>query len=183
MFFIPKPDIQLNSGSFVNKKSLSGQGRTIFDRERNMRMILTSKEIYHEPAGERLDEWVGRNVMAVPHLYGYQLTEEGQIRVFESAPDPESGVSLRDKILAEDLPPYSTDIATAWEVVEELSSRGWPFSIEVDQQGCIRAGIYTKEQRIRFTDGESFATAPEAICKAALLLSLAMEEAHSSEPG
>lgn len=98
--------------------------------------------------------------------------------------DEKSSVGGRDKFykLGEALvvvPPYSTNIAAAWMVLEELRSRGYQFVIDAE---CIRCGgysVYPRKQPqgmapidfwIKELDApmEYSDSAPHAICLAAL---------------
>lgn len=72
------------------------------------------------------------------------------------------------------IPPYSTNISAAWEVVEHLSP-GLLFDISRDKNGYYSAGFYKKayhgKHKIpsfeKFGLGEGI-TAPHSICLAAL---------------
>jgi len=69
------------------------------------------------------------------------------------------------------VPSYSRDISAAWEVVEKMKKDGWGFTLEVwgDDVG-YRDDQY--EATYGFQKGPHKArcdTAPEAICKSALL--------------
>lgn len=59
--------------------------------------------------------------------------------------------------------PFSTDIAAAWRVVEAMRARGWEFSVWSD--GDVIRAAFNIDQLIHQSTG---ATAPEAICRAAL---------------
>ena len=67
--------------------------------------------------------------------------------------------------------PYSTDIAAAWNLVEEMREKGWRFEIVCFENGENRARFWLKEKDGRIVlAGESpnCLSAPEAICCAAL---------------
>lgn len=80
------------------------------------------------------------------------------------------------------VPPYSTDIAAAWEVVERLASDGLYISLCDNRHGCYRlngdsvSGFWVEIVRHDAADdyptehvrGLQAPTAPEAICRAAL---------------
>lgn len=65
-----------------------------------------------------------------------------------------------------DLPPYSTDIAAAWQVVGEMRKRGW-VELHLTQytDGSVRAAFIGDDKPSSIAYGERDA---EAICLAAL---------------
>jgi hypothetical protein len=67
------------------------------------------------------------------------------------------------------IPRYSTDISAAWEVVTHLKSKNWYFMLSDENEGW-EASFYWDPHRPAFEALSS--TAPEAICKAALLAAL-----------
>ena len=130
---------------------------------------LTPKTIINEVPGPQLDHWVAENIMTIPQLYAYDHGDgEVQSYIWDEV---EENVAIRDHYLSIRLPSYSTDIAEAWKVVEELNSRGLSFGLELDGMGRVRAGSRLSEGAI-FEDREYLCTVPEAICKAALLIML-----------
>ena len=103
----------------------------------------------------------------------------------EHFPWPESGVILRkDKIgvpprlLKEDgaalrdlrtVPKYSTDIAAAWKVVEELESRGYDVKYQSRGIGGIpRVTVQRPDESGAIHGAAEEETAAEAFCRAAL---------------
>lgn len=129
---------------------------------------LTLEQVQKEVPGRTLDEWLANRVMTVPRLYVYrQMSQPGSYFV-------EFGdeLAVRDHALSEKTPAYSTNIADAWKVVEELNSRGMPFRLELDTGGVVRAGFGASEVGLDYQEVECICTVPEAICKAALLASL-----------
>jgi len=69
------------------------------------------------------------------------------------------------------VPPYSTDIAAAWDVVEKLQESGFCFFIETRGKlsQCSVEVFLTGKPSAVFDTGEVFAdTVPMAICLAAL---------------
>ena len=61
-------------------------------------------------------------------------------------------------------PPYSTDIAAAWEVVEKLLELGW--HVDIEDGWCVI--VYGGRDGKADSEMEVGETAPEAICLAAL---------------
>lgn len=80
---------------------------------------------------------------------------------------------------ADEPPPYSTDIAAAWQVVEKMLAQHWSYAVENvegDEQGRAHTGgkhsaWFAQYDRVN-EDTKSYlvieATAPLAICLAAL---------------
>lgn len=64
------------------------------------------------------------------------------------------------------IPRYSTDIAAAWLVVEEMERRGWWFHLHPNDDG-IYSMYFHKYQEGKLPTGYG-ETAPLAICRAAL---------------
>ena len=127
---------------------------------------LSREMILKELPGPQLNRWVHENVMAVPRLYAY-FDQSKQV-----LPEANKEKVNRDRALAEQIPSYSTDISTAWEVIVELNSRGLPFTINFNEHGELLVGsgfinVSFPEQNL--SSGNGF-TAPEAICKVALLV-------------
>ncbi len=134
-------------------------------------------DILNEAPGAGLDQLVAERIMTVQQLYLYQSPAEfGTIR---TPGGEEADPALRDHVLSERTPQYSTHLEDAWRIVEELNSRGWPFVVMLDEKGQVTA--WTGRQAEVHAGGEendSQLTVPEAICKAALL---AMDSAAQDE--
>lgn len=129
---------------------------------------LTAEEIQNEIPGANLDQWLAGRVMTIPRLYAYrQLSGTGGY--FAEFGEE---LAVRDHAMSEATPHYSTDIADAWKVVEELNTRGLPFRLELDAGGRVRAGFGSEDGQVEYQEVECICTVPEAICKAALLASL-----------
>jgi hypothetical protein len=130
---------------------------------------LTAEMIARENPGVRLDSWVHENIMTVPPLFAY--TEVGGPAVDYFPEGHRKRIAVSDRVLAGEVPNYSTDIATAWKVVESVNSQGWPFCIRLNKDGRVIAesGSADCNSSSFFNDGEYYSTVPEAICKAALL--------------
>lgn len=134
----------------------------------------------NEVPGPQLDHWVAENIMTIPRLYAYTHTAGDEKIYFWS--EDEEGLAIRDHALSIGLPNYSTDIADAWKVVEELNSRGLSFSLELDSMGGVhvqggQAGLDCSGAV--FDDRGYLCTVPEAICKTALLLVLENRKAQA----
>ena len=121
-------------------------------------------------AGRELDEFVGERVfkLKVERAERWWIegerdwTDDGELVYME-------GVNVRR------LPAYSTDIAAAWPVVDELRERGW--HMELDNRGTDWSVLFLqyKEpmpdcpwQLVTDEVAASAPTAPRAICLAAL---------------
>lgn len=63
-------------------------------------------------------------------------------------------------------PPYSTDIAAAWEVVEELQRQDWCFILD-NMKGFL-GNWQAHFERNRWVETAESTSAPHAICLAAL---------------
>ncbi len=117
--------------------------------------------------GEALDQRIAAEIMTVQRLYLYQTPAEyGALADFVAA-----APAVRDHALSERTPPYSSDLQDAWKIVEELNSRGWPFTVELDEMGRVTARTGPQGQ-VRVGGEDTDLTVPEAICKAALLATL-----------
>lgn len=141
---------------------------------------LTREMILGELPGPKLDRWVAENIMAIPQLYAYTHTAGDEKIYFWS--EDEEDLAIRDHALSVELPKYSTDIAEAWKVVEELNSRGLSFSLELDSMGRVHAkgGQAGLDCSGAVFDDQGFlCTVPEAICKTALLLVLENRKAQA----
>lgn len=105
---------------------------------------MTRDEILALKPGRELDALVAGKVM------GY--TTHGQFR-------EKNGVRVM-------IDRYSADIAAAWEVLEEMQKNEWDFTLK-NHKRLVHKRQY---EAIFGTPYSAFApTAPEAICKAALL--------------
>lgn len=85
---------------------------------------------------------------------------------------------------ADDPAPYSTDIAAAWKVVDQLRASGWSFSIE-DMQTTDgpqwRVALWHEESG---TPEDAFSpNAATAICLAALQASKNFDPSHPRREG
>lgn len=134
---------------------------------------LTREMVMAEVPGPQLDHWVAENIMTIPQLYAYTHCA-GENQAYYWKPDEEDA-AIRDRALSVRLPNYSTDIAEAWKVIEELNSRGLSFNLKLDAKGGIRVeggpdGL--ERSKAVFDDREYLCTVPEAICKTALLMML-----------
>ena len=142
---------------------------------------LTREMIIGAVPGPNLDHWVAENIMTIPQLYAYTHTA-GDHKIYFWSEDEED-LAIRDHALSVGLPNYSTDIADAWKVVEELNSRGLSFSLELDSMGGVhvqggQAGLDCSGAV--FDDRGYLCTVPEAICKTALLLMLENRKAQAN---
>lgn len=142
---------------------------------------LTYEMIIGEIPGPKLDHWVAENIMTIPKLYAYTHTA-GDNKIYFWSEDEED-LAIRDHALSVGLPNYSTDIAEAWKVIEELNSRGLSFSLELDSMG----GVHVQGGQVGldcsgavFDDQGYLCTVPEAICKTALLLMLENRKAQDN---
>lgn len=73
------------------------------------------------------------------------------------------------------LPEYSTDIAAAWEVVDRLRDLNW--HVVVKTKGYMLWHCVLEADFPPYMEGAIAPTAPEAICRAALLSALKRSEA------
>jgi hypothetical protein len=118
---------------------------------------MTKKEILAMKPGRELDKVVGEIV------FGYEV----KIFLFQGfAPDPYYRTPSQYGRTYEFLPNYSTDISAAWQVVEKLFREGYGLLMigDVDKFTVILAADMNYKAEAK--------TAPEAICKAALLAKL-----------
>lgn len=131
--------------------------RALFERAVEQARERRKKERIAMFAGRLLDTLVADRVMGWKTFAG----EPGYGR-------PPGKLSL----VLNEVPPYSTDIAAAWQVVEHLERTMWALSLHrsTDDNGFLAEGW----QAI-FTDPEASyhaaaPTAPHAICLAALMV-------------
>jgi hypothetical protein len=140
---------------------------------------LTEDMITEEIPGVRLDSWVHENIMIVPPLFAYTEISGPDISYFPEGHKEE--IAISDRALAEKVPGYSTDIASAWKVVETVNSRGWQFCLRLNRNGRVIAecGPENCNSSNFFNDDQYFETVPEAICKAVLLGMLEEMKVHA----
>jgi hypothetical protein len=136
---------------------------------------MTREEILAMQPGRELDARVAENVM------GYKFVQEGSTLWKEDAPFPflmyneEFGYCLYEKY--EDGWPFttfnpSTDISAAWEVVEKIGNNAeWMLYRlgHTDEEGILKYNCTFLQVFSGFSPSAKGITAPEAICKAALL--------------
>jgi hypothetical protein len=116
-------------------------------------------------AGREMDAWCAEKVMGWTKRISADhsnspiktLREMGVIYAWKDNKRKERGL---------DVPPFSTDIAAAWQVIEHFYRAGWGAGAEMDGHTGCRAfvGQFTAEAD----------TAPHAICLAALKAVLAL---------
>ena len=117
------------------------------------------------PAGPELDRLIHTKVM------GKDLTVHAPVRaVSRSLPleiHPGAVYCMQDvPALVEEPPPYSIDIARAWEVIERMRALGWILSMWNTHDG----GWYCEmETMIGAREYAESPTAPLAICRAAII--------------
>ncbi|AIQ61843.1 hypothetical protein PSTEL_00555 [Paenibacillus stellifer] len=117
-------------------------------------MTLTREEILAMEPGRLLEAKVAELVMGLDMV-------EGQLPHL-----PRYFLSDYEKTIHRDVPLYSSDISAAWEVVEHMKSKNWEFIIASEDEK-IDVTFYWDVHRM---EGAVFVgTAPQAICKAALL--------------
>lgn len=127
---------------------------------------MTDEEIRALPAGRELDALVAEQVM------GWKRVEKGHVYFWRTKEMVAELLREHPDVLAVDYfpcPYFSTEIAAAWEVVEELARRCWHLSLDYpsgnsrwEWMACFRPqppGSFV------YAD-----TAPVAICRAALLV-------------
>jgi hypothetical protein len=123
---------------------------------------MTRDEILNMPAGREMDIKIHVEIMGWMELDNSLRLSKS--RIFNK---PEVGTMYDYNV-----PNYSTDIAAAWQVVDEMWEKGFFHELAKARGGEI-ARIGNKEK----DTGDVFAeTAPLAICRAALL---AMMEADN----
>lgn len=136
----------------------------------------TREQVLAEPAGERLDAWVCEFVLG----WKWSLGMYGDCRFLDDPENPliepatpatgDEPECSRGKLHA--LPTCSTTWESAGLVVETLQRRDWDFVLDNfgnrNQWRC-HVGQGGEEGVSAYTESES---APEAICKAALLVAL-----------
>lgn len=137
-------------------------------------MTLTREEILAMEPGPELDKLIAEHVMGwsiyrydkdVPKRCYYMLVDKS----FDSVVDDGSwnaGERKTEEEAWKDNRSFSTDISAAWEVVTQLKLNNWEFII-ASEDDKIDVTFYWDAHRM---EGAIFGgTAPEAICKAALL--------------
>jgi len=102
--------------------------------------LLTREEVLSMVAGRELDELVAEKV------FGYESI------TYDNSP----------------YKPFSTDIASAWEVVKKLEKDQFYITLHTMQANCL-VEVFFKNEILAVNKS---ATAPEAICKAVLLLKI-----------
>jgi len=74
------------------------------------------------------------------------------------------------------VPRYSTDISSAWEVVEEMKDKGWQFTlytgIDLESDYCGGSKVNAVFSKPKHYIKAGVDATPEAICKAALITKL-----------
>ena len=122
---------------------------------------MTKDEIWAMEAGEELDKLVIKELMH--HIR--DDSERPRCKICSVWKDWYKPAGCEDK-------KYSTDISAAWQVVEKLK----------DYYPEIEFNQYTKKWEVTFLVGETASadTAPEAICKSALIAVLQLAINSSS---
>lgn len=120
--------------------------------------------------GRKLDAAVAENV------FGWTNVQITAFALAIGKPNPQDTAPF-DAYCPRVVPRYSTDIAAAWQVVEWMLRHGW----HLDLASLTANG---QEWKARWEQGDvahlHYGTAPEAICKAALL---AMHVQHGKNGG
>lgn len=136
---------------------------------------MTREEILAMPAGPKLDALIAEKVMGwtsyESHLTCEDFGTRGEPLIFWNPPGMTSAGAT--------LPPFSTDIAAAWQVVERLIERKVLLWVHVSPAGNYRCECrqvvqseVTKSWYQRRAADVIAETAPLAICHAALLATL-----------
>ncbi|MEK8215527.1 BC1872 family protein [Paenibacillus sp. FSL L8-0463] len=126
-------------------------------------MTLTREEIQGMKPGREMDALIAEKVLGwtdikrVNPAVIHSFSADGNHANFGFSPVLYKHVPF---------PLYSTDISAAWEVVTHLKSKYWYFMLSDENEGW-EASFYWDPHRPAFEAVS--ATAPEAICKAALL--------------
>ncbi len=81
------------------------------------------------------------------------------------------------------LKPDSTDISTTWQVLKRLRGEYWCIEIKIaDICWVVMELLRTPPIKVEVSAGTSFDKLPEAICKAALLAKLKIQEKKEEKP-
>lgn len=134
---------------------------------------MTRDEILKEPAGARLDAWVAKRGME------WETIDTGtpytRVKAFGVIVQKDDGdlrcqrfARIGDAVPMWDWKP-STQIQWAWDVAEKMQQTGWLFTLASNWNGFYYCSFVGDEKRGGVSVSES---APEAICKAALLAKL-----------
>lgn len=127
--------------------------------EQEIREALTRETILAMQPGRELDHIIGEKVMGA-----YQINNDTVYNLKWRIADA----------LHLHMPPYSTDMSAAWEVVEMISDKKFNVYVTRRSDGmhfteCKKVGSSADRLFEVFAEAP---TAPEAICKAALLTTL-----------
>ena len=118
---------------------------------------MTRDEILNMPAGREMDDLIARKV------FGWQKLE------FPAVPSYQKPGKNKITLALYELPRYSTDIAAAWEVVEEMQRRNFWALINLYSSYCrvifTLASAFLEPFEVRAEPNEI----PLSICRAALL--------------
>jgi len=127
---------------------------------------MTKEEIMQLKSGKKLNALVAENIM------GWTKKQVSADECFEITGDCCANIIWLDSYdtWAYEPDKYSTDISEAWQVIEYLKTKGWGFQLKMDN--IIWAELYGLGIGYFTCIGES---APEAICKVALLASLTQD--------
>jgi hypothetical protein len=151
---------------------------------------LTREEVLAMKAGRELDALCCERVFGYAHLTGDMVPDDHKHHNLDDGQQQEVWVKdLGDGMVDRyckycgDLPCYSTDMTAAWEIVKHVQTERpyWRFSILGGDEGF---GSQWKAEWFGEADPDKdygdrhgiarCATAPEAICKAALLAKLGL---------
>lgn len=132
--------------------------------------------------GRALEREIGERVMglqAKKHILTaaehYQLVD-WRLVDRDGRPLPDTWACRAPDQVWGDCPCYSSDIAAAWQVVEELRRRGWSVFVVV-QPWVTSSPVWSVDVVNRDDSYRAYAdSAPEAICRAALRAVAAQEE-------
>lgn len=138
---------------------------------------MTREEVLAMKPGRELDAKVAVEIFGWSHVAEYGTNAfDPALNMWFGVPPGRQFVTLNDEphlpsMIDNPLPHYSTSIADAWPVVEEIKNRGKVFVVKAD--GLMR-GDFQPAYLAWCGNMEVVraVTAPEAICKAALIATL-----------
>jgi hypothetical protein len=115
------------------------------------------------PAGRELDALVAERVFGAPYYWSDAGSEGGTPLTGNIVPGFAEWQTVAS---GREIPPFSTDIAAAWDVLEAMRAGGWGGELEYSPDGAGFRIMFWRSGKTR--DACLQETAPLAICRAAL---------------
>lgn len=148
-------------------------------------MELTREKVLAMVEGKELDRLVAERIMGwqmyhynkdVPSRCYYMLVDENWDAVADDVPFTlQNGERKTEEEAWNDNKSFSTEISAAWEVLEKLVDNGFTVGASKYAENNLYYAHVLKNG-VDICDVQMMSSAPEAICKAALLTTITKQE-------